>query len=195
MHKNANSNAWMVGILFIIILAALAWWLSGGNGLKLPANEMATSTAATTTRPVVHTTRSSQDVVAIAESLSGASRFAALLVSTGVAGEIKATGKYTIFVPTDGAFSFLAPGALDNMKAADKKRLVEYHIVANRVIDIDGVLSGSIEALSRDMLNFSVGVTDKVPRVNSALIVAQYTGKNGIVYLINNVLIPPKKIQ
>ncbi len=29
--------------------------------------------------------------------------------------------------------------------------------------------------------------------VNSAIVITEYMGKNGIVYLIDNVLLPPKK--
>ena len=49
---------------------------------------------------------------------------------------------------------------------------------------------GTIQALSRDYLNFSVG-TDKIPQVNSSNIIKQILGKNGIVYIIDGVLLPP----
>jgi uncharacterized surface protein with fasciclin (FAS1) repeats len=52
--------------------------------------------------------------------------------------------------------------------------------------------AGSIEALSRDVLNFSYGPT-KIPMVNSAIVVTQYEGTNGVVIVIDNVLLPPKK--
>ena len=189
---NQNNSGLVIAAIIIVVLGILTWWLwGGGNALPGMNNEMATSTA--TTSPVARTNRSSQDVVAIAESISGTSRFGALFISTGVASSIKATGKYTIFVPTDGAFNLLAPGSLDNMTAAAKKRLVQYHVVSGRVVDIDALVSSNITALSGDMLNFNIGPTDKVPRVNSSLIIAAYTGKNGIVYVVNNVLIPPKK--
>ena len=61
-----------------------------------------------------------------------------------------------------------------------------------RSIDVDTFVAGMNEAMSKDMLNFSFG-TNKIPMVNSAIIIAEYTGKNGTVYLIDNVLLPPKK--
>jgi uncharacterized surface protein with fasciclin (FAS1) repeats len=78
------------------------------------------------------------------------------------------------------------------MSAAEKKRLIQYHVVSGRAVDPDQMTAGSIEALSRDVLNFSYGPT-KIPMVNSAIVVTQYEGTNGVVIVIDNVLLPPKK--
>jgi uncharacterized surface protein with fasciclin (FAS1) repeats len=112
----------------------------------------------------------------------------------GVAATInaKSTSKYTIFVPTNGAFAQLPPGTVSNMSAAEKKRLIEYHVVSGRAVDPDQMTAGSIQALSGDILNFSYGI-DKIPLVNSAIVVTQYEGTNGVVIVIDNVLLPPKK--
>lgn len=80
------------------------------------------------------------------------------------------------------------------MTAADKQRLIRYHVVSGRAIDVDAMSSGQIQALSGDTLNFNYGA-NKLPMVNSAIVVAQYQAKNGIVIVIDNVLLPPKKIQ
>jgi len=88
----------------------------------------------------------------------------------------------------------LPRGAISKMSAAAAKRLIEYHIVSGREIDPSTEVSGSIQALSGDMLNFSLG-TGNIPLVNSAIIVAAYRAQNGIVYLIDNVLIPPSSTQ
>ena len=54
--------------------------------------------------------------------------------------------------------------------------------------------SGSIQALSGDALNFTFG-TDNIPMVNSAILITEYKGSNGVVYLIDNVLVPPTSSQ
>ena len=52
--------------------------------------------------------------------------------------------------------------------------------------------TGVIQALSGDPLNFSDTSTN-IPQVNSSIIGGEYQGSNGVVYLINGVLLPPQK--
>jgi uncharacterized surface protein with fasciclin (FAS1) repeats len=110
------------------------------------------------------TAKKNQDVATIVRGLSTGSTFNAYFRSTGVAATIspKSTSKYTVFVPTNGAFAQLPPGTISNMSAAEKKRLIQYHVVSGRAVDPDQMTAGSIEALSRDVLNFSYGPT-KIP--------------------------------
>ena len=131
----------------------------------------------------------------IAEGLPDATRFSALLASTGVAAMLKGKGPYTIFVPTDRAMRELPASMLSSMTPAELKRLVEYHVVMGRAIDVDAVDSGTVQALSGDTLNLSVQEGDQSARVNSSVVLEGYTTKNGIVYLINSVLLPPTKVQ
>jgi uncharacterized surface protein with fasciclin (FAS1) repeats len=205
---NKNKGVW-VGFVALAVIAALGlWWIAARQPLdmnlglwgtrgeeQLPTDN--TNTGTTTgnggkTATVSTVNKNNSDVNAVVASLSTASQFNALYRSTGVAGSISKTGKYTIFVPTNGAIAQLAPGTISNLSAAEKKRLVQYHVVSGRSIDVDATVAGTIQALSGDMLNFSYG-TQKLPMVNSSIVITQYVTKNGTVYLIDNVLLPPKK--
>ena len=207
---NQNKGIW-VGVVSLIVIAALVlWWLAANRPLGMlsqmssttadvaTSTTESTSTVTTTTKGNVtvkkDSAKKSQDVATIVRGLSTGSTFAAYFRSTGVASTInpKSTSKYTIFVPTNGAFAQLPPGTVSNMTAAEKKRLVQYHVVSGRAVDPDQMTAGSIEALSGDVLNFSYGPT-KIPMVNSAIVVTQYEGSNGVVIVIDNVLLPPKK--
>jgi transforming growth factor-beta-induced protein len=196
-----------IGIVALIVVVVLAlWWAAarlqintdiGTFGMFAPAEDTTQMTANGATEDGVTVSRVSRtypDVSSIVSSLSTASQFNALYKSTGVAATIKGSTKYTIFVPTNGAFAQLAPGTIGNMTAAEKKRLVQYHVISGRAVDVDALMSGTVQALSRDELNFNYS-EDKIPMVNSAIVITQYTAKNGTVYLIDNVLLPPKKTQ
>ncbi len=206
---NQNKGIW-VGVVSLIVIAALGlWWLAANRPLGMlsqydtatSATETATSTATTTTPAKTgavtvkkEVSKKNQDVATIVRGLATGSTFNAYFRSTGVAATInpKSTSKYTIFVPTNGAFAQLPPGTISNMTAAEKKRLVEYHVVSGRAVDPDQMTAGQIQALSGDVLNFSYGI-DKIPLVNSAIVVTQYEGSNGVVIVLDNVLLPPKK--
>lgn len=210
-----SEGVWM-GIVAIIVLAALMlWWISyarplnpfyepqssasGPDGLN---GETAVSTPSVAPHSVIprktngqRTIRSSDsDVVSIVQSLAGVSEFSSLLYASGIASTLRpgATNQYTIFVPLNSAFSKLPRGTITDLSAADRTRLVQYHIVSGRAIDVGALTSGSIMTLSGDALNVSAN-PGNAPMVGSANIIAQYNGTNGVVYVIDTVLLPPKK--
>lgn len=157
-----------------------------------PKTNPIVDTPAAKTAPVLTREKRATDVYSIATTLPGATRFGALLKSTGVSSTLSGSGTFTVFVPTDAAFKLVPPGYLENLNAAGLKRLVQYHVVAGRALDTDATNVGTIQALSKDSLNFSLD-TNKLPNVNSSLILRQYLAKNGIVYSIDVVLLPPLK--
>lgn len=200
---NRNTDLW-IGVIALAVICGLGvWWIVANGTMPAVAIPMqATSTAATTTNPIVpkatgtsvqHPTpvdRSKQGVAAIAESLQSATQFASLLKDTNVGEALQGAGPFTIFVPSDAAFSELPSGTISGLSAAAKLRLVKYHVIIGRAVDPAAQLSGTIQAFSGDAINFSLG-TDNIPLVNSAIVVSSYKARNGIVYLIDNVLIPP----
>ena len=196
-----NRGVWTGVVIIVVFAALLVWWVAARRPLssstdvgQSAAQEPAATAPATgvVAGNITKVSRSTQNVATIVRGLPGSSSFNALFTSTGVSASITSGGKYTIFVPTNGAFAQLAGGTIANMTAAEKKRLVQYHVVSGRAIDVSAELAGTIQAVSGDYLNFSYG-PEKIPMVNSAITITEYTGRNGIVYLIDNVLLPPKK--
>lgn len=200
-----NKTFWVGAVIIIVVGALMYWWVSSGLPLStwIGLAQKRADTAATSTQnsgtantgssgPTVSTSK--QDVASIVASLQGASQFKSLFVSTGVSATInpRSVSKYTIFVPTDGAISQLPRGTITGLSAAEKKRLVQYHVISGQAIDVDAQVSGQMQALSGDTLNFTYG-ENGIPMVNSAIIVAQYNGSNGTVYVIDNVLLPPQR--
>ncbi|HVM73725.1 MAG TPA: fasciclin domain-containing protein [Candidatus Paceibacterota bacterium] len=189
-----------IGIIALGVIGALGlWWLFEISAISAPSTTAAiAATSATTSAPITPSPtlppkpvdRSTQMVVAIAENLPGASEFASLMATSGVAARIKGVGPYTIFVPTDKAFSELPPGSISGLSPAAVKQLIAYHIITDRAVDPWAQVSGTVQSLSGDAINFNRGAGD-IPLINSAIIIDAYKGKNGIVYLIDNVLIPP----
>jgi uncharacterized surface protein with fasciclin (FAS1) repeats len=194
---NKKNGAWVLGVVVILVLLIGAWmWGRSHGGLALqPAGYGAPAASSTDalnpTGPVASENRSSSTVMGIVSSLQGESRFAGLLANTGVSAQITGKGPYTIFVPTDASFGTLPAGTLNNMTSAQLKRLVQYHVVSGRAVDVNAQVAGTIQALSKDMLNFSKQTGDKSARVNSSVAIRAYKASNGIVYVISAVLLPP----
>lgn len=206
LFMKGNTGVW-VGVVGIILVALFAWWLIA-TAPKVPTDtgiySNATSTGTTAganagsnsqaSQGVPRATRSNASVASIAQSLSGASTFGSWFASTGVAAEVTGKGPYTVFVPTNGSISQLPTGTFTGLSTAEKKRFVAYHVIKGKALDADALVAGQEQALSKDMLNVSYG-TDKIPMINSSIIIAAYQGNNGIVYLIDQPLIPPHQTQ
>lgn len=194
--KISRSQVGPIGLVVVLLAAALLWWWvsvtpAAPAAPAFPHSPVVTPAAkpaasSDTKAPATLTTVSS-----IIAGLKNAGRFASLYSSTGVKAEVTGSGPYTVFVPADSAFALLAPGTINNLSAAQKKRLVEYHVVSGKMLDLDTLFSGTHTALSRDQLNFVVN--KGVAYVNSAYSVEQYKASNGIVYVISAVLLPPQQ--
>lgn len=200
MNGNSNTGAWIVGGLIILALIGFGvwWWGSDRNIADTQnQNQQATTTQPNTsqnnTTPIAREDRTNSDVASVVAGIPEASSFAALFASSGVAASLSSTGTYTVFVPSNSAYNLVAPGTLSGMTTAQKKRLIEYHVVSGRAVDTTAVETGNITAVSKDTLNFEVRDSDNSAMVNSSYILKQYKAKNGIVYLITGVLIPPER--
>lgn len=200
MNKKIEKSGLILSIIVILVLILLGvWWSQKTLVNNAPNNNTTTvvTNQATTTQVngkvvVGVDKKTTQTVSSIIAGIPDVSTFASYLTSTGVSTLTKGTGPYTIFVPVNSAFGQLPAGSISKLDAAGKKRLVEYHIVANRAIDIDALSFGTIQALSKDMLNFSANQAGE-PQVNSSFVLHEYKGSNGIVYMVSAVLLPPKK--
>ncbi len=198
---------WVIGAIVVILVGLAAWWLASSQSVSMPTlGTTASSTIASSTTGESNTSGtvnvaslptsdlSSSGVVSVAENISGASTFGSWLASTGVATQLTGKGPYTIFVPTNGAISQLPTGTFTNLSLAAKKRFVQYHVISNRAVSVDAQFAGTVISMSGDPLNFSYGTTN-IPMVGSAIIISEYKASNGVVYLINGALVPPKKVQ
>ncbi|MCI0561918.1 MAG: fasciclin domain-containing protein [Nitrososphaera sp.] len=207
IKKNAYLLWLMVVVVLVVVVFSLLWYQSGrmtsdGDRSPLPEAQTTMSTLQSAmeaisnppkTSPTTGSKPPALSVVAITQKLFGTSQFNALFKSTGVAAALVGKGPYTVFVPTNGAMNQLPPGTLSGMTAAQKLRFVKYHIIIGRAIDSEAQVAGTIQAFSGDMLNFSFGA-DRIPMVNSAIFIEKYVANNGVVYLIDNILLPPQRL-
>jgi uncharacterized surface protein with fasciclin (FAS1) repeats len=194
--EGRNIWAWVGGIIVLIVVVYGIWWFMSQPAATptTQTNNQATTTVTDngTGVPVSVTDRTSETSASVIAGLSGGSQYASLFSSAGGAANLSGKGPYTIFVSSDAGFGLLPAGTISNMTTAEKKRFVQYSIVSGKALDIDATNSGTIQALSGDALNFHVGPTGLV-QVNSSFALQEYKTSNGIVYVLNQPLLPPVK--
>jgi uncharacterized surface protein with fasciclin (FAS1) repeats len=188
--------------LGVVAVAGTTLAVGISNMASHPSNEgdpvalTATSTASTTathTEPAYYRASGKGTAAAVIGNIPEARSFNALLKATGVDAILRGKGPYTVFVPNNAAFHAAPSDILEGMTFAEKKRLIENHIIVGKRIDIEALSTGKEMSLSGDTLNFSIAERDRVPRVGGALMYGSYTTDNGVIYLVTQVLIPPEK--
>lgn len=126
--------------------------------------------------------------------------------AAGLTDSLKAAGPFTVFAPTNDAFAKLPAGTLDTLtKASNKEKLsgiVSNHIVAGKMTSRDLATAVSkangnatLTTVEGDLLKVSINAEKNLQiedsQGNIALVtVFDVEQSNGIVHVINNVLLP-----
>jgi len=139
---------------------------------------------------------SMKDIVKIAMGSPDHSTLVKALQQAELVDVLANPGPFTVFAPTNAAFDKLPKGTLDDLMKADKKadlqNILQYHVTTS-ALKADFFQDGqTIGMVNGD--NITVNVKDgKVILNNSATIVASVQGSNGMVHVIDGVLLPPAK--
>ena len=127
----------------------------------------------------------------------GAGQFQTLVAAVqaaGLAPTLMGQGPFTVFAPTDAAFAALPGGTVENLlrpeNRATLQRILTYHVVSGRITSDQ--LAGR-----RSMPATVAGPTVRVDgrsgvRVNDARVIQADVGaSNGVIHVIDRVLMPP----
>jgi uncharacterized surface protein with fasciclin (FAS1) repeats len=116
-----------------------------------------------------------------------------LVEGAGLAKTLSGKGPYTVFAPTDRAFSKVPAETLEAL-AGDRKalrRVLLYHVADGRYPAARVVRRSSIPTLAGPRLE--VKVRKGTVRVGGARVVKpNVKASNGVIHVINRVLIPPQ---
>ncbi|MFK7770243.1 MAG: fasciclin domain-containing protein [Mariniblastus sp.] len=127
---------------------------------------------------------------------TNAGTFNTLLAAVGaadLAAVLSGSGPFTVFAPTDDAFSKLPAGTVESLlEPANRQKLVnilKYHVVSGRVYDNDAVKA--INASTLLGRSVKVGVSASGVTINDANVVAKnIEASNGVIHVIDSVLLP-----
>lgn len=182
--------------LFFIML--LPFMFSCNQQTKTTTDE--TAAISTTTAPggqeAVKDDESQKDVVKVAISSKDHTTLVAALKQAGLVTSLSNAGPFTVFAPTNAAFNKLPAGTVDGLMKDDKKEdlqnILQYHVFMSALKPesfTDGQILGMVNGD-----NVTVNIKDgKTMLNNSATIVTSIPASNGIIYVIDGVLLPPAK--
>lgn len=105
---------------------------------------------------------------------------------------LKGEGPFTVFAPTDAAFAKIPKETLDGL-LKDKKALtgvLTYHVVAGKVMAADVVKVDSAKTVQGEKV--TVKAKDGKVMINNAQVVkTDIVCSNGVIHVIDAVLLPP----
>lgn len=133
------------------------------------------------------------DIVDVAAGNKSFRTLVAAVKAAGLVETLKSKGPFTVFAPTDEAFSKLPKGTVESLlKPENKKKLVSiltYHVLPGKVQAKD-VKSGRVKTVNGSSVELRVyrgAVT-----VDKAKVVAtDVMASNGVIHVIDRVIIPP----
>ncbi|MEO6596100.1 MAG: fasciclin domain-containing protein [Planctomycetota bacterium] len=133
-------------------------------------------------------------IVQIATDAGDFHTLVAAVKAAGLAETLSGKGPFTVFAPTDAAFAKLGKDTIaDLLKPENKQKLVSiltYHVVGDSVPAAKVVASKSLESLQGQ--NLAVTVKDGKVMIGSANVTkTDIMGSNGVIHVIDSVLLPP----
>jgi len=133
----------------------------------------------------------------IVETASSAGKFSTLLTAAkkaGLAETLSDGGPFTVFAPTDEAFSKLPDGTVQNLldNPEQLKQVLLYHVLDGKVKAKKAMKTDEAKTLQGQTLQLEAN--GKTLMINNAkVIMADVMASNGVIHAIDTVLLPSAK--
>ena len=184
----------MKKIFTIWMVVAAAGILSCNNSTSDQAAQPVSTAAATPAggQENVKDDESQKDVVKVAVSSKDHTTLVAALKQADLVTSLSNAGPFTVFAPTNEAFAKLPKETLDALMKDDKKEdlqnILQYHVTVS-ALKAESFQDGqTLGMVNGDKVTISVK-NGKVMLNNSATIIASIQASNGMVHVIDGVLL------
>ena len=138
---------------------------------------------------------SAKDIVKVAVGSADHTTLVAALKAAEYVDVLSNAGPFTVFAPTNAAFDKLPKGTVEELVKPEKKNdlrnILEYHVTVSALQPesfTDGQTIGMVNGQ-----NATITLKDGKMQINGANVVANVRASNGMIYIIDGVLLPPAK--
>jgi len=141
-----------------------------------------------------------QSIVQIASGNPDFSTLVSLVQKAGLVEAISAAGPFTVFAPTNEAFAKLAKAAPATYAAvlADPALLAKvltYHVVAGDIKSAQAIAvarqNGTVNALEGESISLSLKDGKLILNGSATVVTANILATNGVIHIIDTVIVPP----
>jgi len=182
----------------LLVISLFAITIACNSKTKATEQQLSSTDVAATTggQEAVKDDESQKDIVKVAVSSKDHSTLVAALKRAELVTALSNAGPFTVFAPTNAAFDKLPAGTVDGLMKDDKKtdlqNILQYH-VAVAGYKTENMKDGQVINMANGD-NITLSIKDGKIMVNgTANIVATIQASNGIIHVIDAVLLPPAK--
>ena len=170
----------------LFILAALVSSTTFAQMNKMDNTKMVGGATMYPTKNIIENAVNSKDHTTLVAAVKAA----------GLVETLASAGPFTVFAPTNAAFDKLPEGTVDGLmkdeKKTDLQNILQYHVTLS-AMKAESFHDGQILGMVNGD-NVTVNVKDgKVTLNNYAHIIASIPASNGMIHVIDAVLLPPEK--
>lgn len=137
-----------------------------------------------------------KDIVDVAVEAGSFKTLVAAVQAAGLVEALKGDGPFTVFAPSDEAFSKLPEGTVEALLKDPKgalSRILLYHVISGKVMAANVTDGLKAETLRGAEVAFSI--KDGKVKINDAQIVAtDIEASNGVIHVIDSVILPPEDL-
>ena len=173
----------------------MSMYIKVDNGVSINKNTMVTTPDIMADNGVIHVVNKvilPPSVVNIAIDNENFTTLVDAVVKAGLVDALSAEGPFTIFAPTNAAFNdlfnTLGISGIEDLSAEQLVPILTYHVVPGNVLSTD-LENGEVNTLNSTS-NITVDLSSGVKINNSNVVAADIQGTNGVVHVIDKVLIP-----
>ncbi len=181
----------MKHLILVLAMGLLAF--SCGQQSAGTESTAASSAPADGGQSTVQDDASNPDVVHIAVNSKDHTTLVAALKAAEYVDALSNVGPFTVFAPTDAAFAKLPAGTVENLVKPENKEtlrnILEYHVFVG--VLTEKMVRDGMKLNQVNLENVTLNVKDGKITVNGANVLGIARGSNGIVYVIDGVLLPP----
>ena len=138
---------------------------------------------------------SQKNVVQIAAGSKDHTTLVAAVKAGELVDSLSNAGPFTVFAPTNAAFEKLPKGTVESLLKPEKKAalqdILQYHVAVG-VFKADSLRDGQVIGQANGD-NVTIHVKNGQIDVNGAKVIASVPASNGVIHVIDTVLLPPAK--
>jgi uncharacterized surface protein with fasciclin (FAS1) repeats len=176
----------------IAVLTAVSLTACGSSSTTAASSPTPTESSMAPSSPAVSAPAAAGTIVDVAATNPDFSTVVAAVKAAGLADTLSGPGPFTVFAPTNEAFAALPAGLVDKLLKPENKavltKILTYHVLGSMVMAAD-VMPGKVATLEGSTIDIT---TANGVKVNDATVVkTDIVASNGVIHVIDKVLLPP----
>ncbi|MEO1193847.1 MAG: fasciclin domain-containing protein [Pseudomonadota bacterium] len=134
------------------------------------------------------------DIVDTAVAAGSFNTLVAAVQAADLVDTLKSPGPFTVFAPTDDAFNKLPPGTVESLLLPENKdqlvAVLTYHVIPGEVLSSD-LVGNQLEVATVQGSTVDIDATGSAVMVDNAQVIqADILTSNGVIHVINEVILP-----